>query len=615
MGRASRRKSASLVTLAQALPESRDTAGSGTVSPADIAIAAFLVIAIFVVYWQTLNFGFINYDDPDYVTGNAHVRAGLTGSGIAWAFGHSFAGNWFPLTSISHMLDVQFFGLDAGLHHLTNVSLHALTAVLLFILLLRITRARWASAMVAAVFALHPLHVESVASIAQRKDVLSGLFWMLTLLAYAGYVARPGRGRYALALALFGLGLMTKPTLVTLPVVLILLDYWPYARGWRLAEKVPFFVLSVAVCAVTWLVHARAGAAASLDVFPIALRIENALVSYAIYVIKMFWPSHLAVFYPYSRALALPAALAGAALIGMTLLAFRMASTRPWLIAGWLWYLVTLLPVIGLLQIGEQSRADRYTYIPAIGLTIALVWAASEVLARWPRVETGVGALVCAACMVLAWVQVSYWRDGISLFRHSLAVTQNNYIARMNLGAALSAAGKNTDATADLTEAVRLRPQSAAARSELGRLLAKQGKIDDALVQLKTAEALSPDDATVHFRLATVLADSGRQSEAAPEFLETVRLDPANADAYYNLGIVRFSRGRFEDAASDFASAVKLNPDDPSAHFNFGVALARLGRFAESTAQLREALRLNPNIPGAQQALDDAIATQNGVLK
>jgi len=568
------------------------------------------VAAIFAAYGQTLHFGFVNYDDPDYVGANVHVRSGITAASVAWAFRHSFAGNWFPLTWLSHMLDFELFGLDSGLHHLTSVSIHALATLLLFAVLRRITKSRWPSAMVAAVFALHPLHVESVAWIAERKDVLSAFFWMLTLYAYASYVARPGPARYALTLLAFCFGLMAKPMLVTLPLVLLLVDYWPLARGVRVLEKLPFLALSAAASVVTYVVHREAGATASLDIFPLAVRLENTLVSYAVYALKMFWPSKLAVFYPYSRqSLAMPAVFAALGLAAITFMAVRMARRRPYLIVGWAWYLVTLAPVIGLIQVGAQARADRYTYIPMVGLSIALVWGAAEILQPWPRVRTVLAWSVCAACIVLTWTQVRYWQDGVSLFRHAADVTTDNYVARFNLASALSARGEDAEAARQLAEAVRIQPNSAAARAELGQLLAKQGHLQEALLQLHAAVRLNPSDAIAHYRLGTVLGEAGSPREAAREFMETVRLDPGNADAHYNLGISLANQGSVEEAASEFAAAVRLSPDDASARYNLGVSLARLGRIRESIAQLSEAIRIDPHLPGAREALDDAIAS------
>jgi len=324
----------------------------------------------------------------------------------------------------------------------------------------------------------------------------------------------------------------------------------------------------------------------------------------------MFWPSKLAVFYPYSRqSLAMPAVFAALGLAAITFMAVRMARRRPYLIVGWAWYLVTLAPVIGLIQVGAQARADRYTYIPMVGLSIALVWGAAEILQPWPRVRTVLAWSVCAACIVLTWTQVRYWQDGVSLFRHAADVTTDNYVARFNLASALSARGEDAEAARQLAEAVRIQPNSAAARAELGQLLAKQGHLQEALLQLHAAVRLNPSDAIAHYRLGTVLGEAGSPREAAREFMETVRLDPGNADAHYNLGISLANQGSVEEAASEFAAAVRLSPDDASARYNLGVSLARLGRIRESIAQLSEAIRIDPHLPGAREALDDAIAS------
>jgi len=557
-----------------------------------------------------LHFGFVNYDDPSYVAQNPHVRDGLTANGIAWAFTHSFAGNWFPLTWISHMLDCQFFGLDASLHHLTNLCFHVLAAILLYTVLRRITGARWPSAMVAALFALHPLHVESVAWIAERKDVLSACFWMVTLAAYARYVARPEKARYALTLAAFSLGLMAKPMLVTLPLVLCLLDYWPFARGVHIREKVPFLALSAVVSVVTYLVHRDVAAVVSLHALPLSLRIENALVSYALYIAKMFWPSGLAVFYPYpSGGLAAPATAAGAALAAITAAAIRSARRRPYFIVGWLWYLLTLAPVIGLIQAGQQARADRYTYIPMIGLTIALIWGAADILQSRPRVAAALGTAVCALCVALTWHQTGYWQDGVSLFQHAVDVTTDNYIAQFNLASALAARGDNSEAARHLADAVRIRPNSEPAHAELGQVLARLGQTDEALAELRTAAQEKPDDANVHYRIGLLLGGAGRPDEASVELSTAVRLDPDNAEAHRNLGISLALMGRAPEAAEQFSAAVRLHPDDANARFNWGMALATLGHAREAIAQLSEAVRLDPGNAQARAALEEATAS------
>ncbi|MGA2720922.1 MAG: tetratricopeptide repeat protein [Bryobacteraceae bacterium] len=577
--------------------------------PSDLWIYVLLAAAVFAIYSQVVHFDFVTFDDPAYVTENPHVQAGLSLAGAAWAFGSSAAGSWFPLTWLSHMLDCQLFGLDGGWHHFTNLWIHALSTLLWFTVLKRITAARSKSALVAFLFGLHPLHVESVAWVCERKDVLSALFCVLTLWAYAGYVARPSRGRYLLTLLLFCLGLMVKPMLVTLPIVLLLLDRWPFRRGVRILEKLPFFAASIAVSAVTYLVHRQAGALASFEVVPLAARLENALVSYAVYIFKMVWPVNLAVFYPYSQAsLVAPAVVAGIVIAAITVLVIRVFPRWPYLAVGWLWYLVTLLPVIGLVQAGAQARADRFTYIPMIGVFIALVWGAAEALAAWPRIRLALTAVVCSACLVLTWLQVGYWRDSISLYQHAIEVTTDNYVARFNLASVLEARGSSAEAVAQLRETVRIRPYFASARAELGQLLARQGQPQEALGELQKAVRLKPDSAEAHFRLGSVLGTLGRTGDAAAEFAETVRLQPENADAHYNLGIALAQQDKLPDAAREFSATVRLRPDDVDARFNLGITLGRSGRLDESIVQLSAAVRIKPDFTEARQALEDAIS-------
>jgi len=576
-------------------------------SPSDLWIYAALAAAIFACYAAVLHFGFVNYDDPEYIAINPYVRDGISWSGVVWAFTHSFAGNWFPLTWISHMVDCQLFGLDAGGHHFTNLALHTAAALLLFATLRRITGARWRSAFVAALFALHPLHVESVAWVAERKDVLSAFFWMVTLWCYAGYAARPTPARYAWTLAAFALGLMAKPMLVTLPLVLLLLDYWPLARGFRIREKLPLLALSAAVSVVTYGAHQQAKAVISLEKIPLGLRVENTLVSYAVYIGKMFWPSGLAVFYPYPKgSLALPAALAGITLAAITVAAIWARGRRPYLGVGWLWYLVTLAPVIGMVQAGLQARADRYMYIPMIGLSMVLAWGGAELLGAWPRVRIGLAVAVCAACAILTWTQVDYWEDDAKLFQHAIDVTGDNYIARFNLAHDLRERGDIAGAIRQLETAVRIQPDSGFAHDELGQLLGKQGRYEEALAQLREAEVSLPDDGALHYRIGILLASAGQAGQAADELSQAVRLDPGNAGAHRNLGISLALLGRLPEAVAEFRAAVSLKPDDAQMRFNLGMALLDLGKKSEAIQQFEEALRLNPGYSDARAALDAA---------
>ena len=501
------------------------------------------------------------------------------------------------------------FGLDSGWHHFTNVWIHALSTLLWFAVLKRLTGARWRSALVAFLFALHPLHVESVAWVAERKDVLSGLFWVLTLWSYTAYTVRPGPLRYGLTLFLFCLGLMAKPMLVTLPLVLLLLDRWPLRRGTKILEKVPFFAASIAVSVVTVLVHKEVGATASLSLIPAAVRFENSLVSYAAYFLQTLWPADLAVFYPYALgSLLVPAVIAGIALAAVTVLAVRDFPRRPYLAVGWLWYLITLLPVIGLIQVGAQARADRYTYIPMIGLAIALVWGVSEALERWPRIQMALAAAVCVACLTLTWLQVQYWRDSISLYEHAIDATSGNYVARFNLASVLEKRGDLAGAVAQMRETVRIRPRFALAHAELGQLLARLGQPQEALPELQTAMSLRPDLAGVHVRLGSVLGTLGRNDEASASFSEGIRLQPENADAHYNFGIALAQQGKLQDAAREFRATVNLRPGDVEARFNLGIALARLGQTDEAAAQFSEAVRIKPDFTEARQALEDLSA-------
>ncbi|MEI9973677.1 MAG: tetratricopeptide repeat protein [Ignavibacteriota bacterium] len=562
----------------------------------------FLMAAVLTTYSQVLHFDFVTYDDPDYVTANPHVQAGLTLPSVAGAFRTSFAGNWIPLTWLSHMLDYELYGLDGGWHHFTNVAIHGLSAMLLFAVLKRITGARWKSAMVAFLFAIHPLRVESVAWVAERKDVLSGLFWMLTLWSYSTYAVRGGRWRYVCTLTLFSLGLMAKPMLVTLPLILLLLDRWPLRRGSKLLEKVPFLLAAVAISVVTFLVHDQV-AIAPLDLVPMAPRIENGLISYVVYIFNLLWPVNLAVFYPFPLSLFLPSVMAGIALAIATIFAVREYGRRPYLAVGWFWYLVALLPVIGLIQTGAQARADRYTYLPSIGLAIAAVWRASEVLSRWPRIRVALSSAICAACIVLTWVQVGYWHDSATLYRHAIDVNPDNYVAHFNLASVEEERGDRGAAVAELREAVRIRPYFATAHAELGQLLAKQGRQPDALAELRRAAELNPNSADTHFRMGSVLGALGHNNDAANEFRAGLRLQPDDPDGHYNLAIALSQSGKLPEAVPEFEAALRSRPDDADARFGLAMALANLDRYEEARAQLEDVLRSKPDFAEARQAL------------
>jgi protein O-mannosyl-transferase len=592
---------------------------SVSASKINVWIYLFLLLATLAVYSQTLHFDFVNFDDPDYITNNPHVRQGITADGIGWALTSGDDANWFPVTRLSHMLDVQLFGLNPGWHHLTNVLFHALATLLLFAFLFRATDARWPSAFVAFVFALHPLHVESVAWVTERKDVLSAFFWFLALWAYVWYAERPGTRRYLLALLAFCLGLMSKSMVVTLPLVMLLLDVWPLRRGpWRIREKLPFFALSMGAAIVTYAVQSGAGAVEAVKA-PLGLRLENTLVSYLDYILGMFWPAGLAVFYPYPQGLPLwKVTIAALVLAGISALVLRRFRTEPYLAAGWLWYLVTLVPVIGLVQVGAQARADRYTYIPMVGLSIMLAWGAAAVVRRWPQTKTLAAALAglsCLACVALTWVQIQYWRNSESLFQQAVDVTSGNYVAEHNLGnALLEEPSRLREAIQYLESAVRIKPDSARAHSDLGSAYSKlPDHLPQAIVEYQLAVRYSPESAIPRYNLGNALAAEGRLPEAVSEWETAVRLDPAYAsrlqqplaEAHNNLGVTLTNApGRLPEAISHFEAAARSAPDYADAHYNLGVALSNMpGRRSEAISELETAFRLRPD-PELRDAID-----------
>ena len=627
-----------------------------------------MLAATLAVYSQVRHYEFVNYDDPEYVGNNIHVRAGLTAGGLVWALTSFDAANWFPLTWLSHMADIQFFGMESGWHHLTNVWLHAIDALLLFAVLKRMTGARWPSALVAFLFALHPLHVESVAWVAERKDVLSAFFWFLTLWCYARYAERPGAGRYLAVLLAFCLGLMAKPMIVTLPFVLLLLDVWPLRRArlpWRwnsppgkalLLEKLPLLALAVGTSVVTFLAQRHSGAVAPLVGIPLALRLENGLVSYLAYIGDMLWPANLAVLYPLPRTLpALGVAAAGLALAGISILVARQFRARPYLAVGWCWYLGTLVPVIGLVQVGTQSHADRYTYVPAIGLSIMLAWGAAELVERRPRARNaviGAAVVACSACLAVTWFQIQYWASSERLLGHALEVTSDNFIthhnladyylqvnrneearqqeaealrinplyleARLNLALALSLLGRPGDAETEYRRALELHPegkQMVVAHSGLGAALAAQHRTTEALPELQLAVRLKPESADGHYNLGTALAELGRNREAASELAAAVRLQPEDAEAHHKLALALAAQGKQDEAANEFAAVAHLRPDDAVIQYNLAIALARAGRLDEAIAHFSEALRLKPGFQAAREDLQIAVGQRGASAK
>src|SRR2546421_10440158 len=511
-----------------------------------VGICLSLAALTWLVFSQTLWHDFINYDDPRYVYETTRITDGLSLSGIAWAFTHIHSLNWHPLTTISHMLDCQLYGLKAGWHHFTNVVLHTLAAILLFLALQQMTGAIWRSAFVAAVFAIHPLRVESVAWIAERKDVLSGVFFMLTLLAYAYYVRLPGVGRYLVVVSVFGCGLMSKPMLVTSPFVLLLLDYWPLDRVkgqlWkRLAEKIPLLALSAVSSVTTFLV--QKGAVGRTEELPILERINNAIVSYVLYIWQMLWPVNLAVFYPHpeNRLPLWEIVSCLLLLICITAAAILLRKQRSYLITGWFWYLGMLVPVIGLVQVGWQGHADRYTYLPQIGLYIAGTWAVADLTASWRRQRIFVGAvalLVIGALTCCAWIQTSYWRDSETLFTHALAVTRHNDVAENNLGIIFLQKGQLDDAISRLQAAIDLRPENGPAHNNLAKALPQTGRVAEAMVHYRKFLEIEPQNVEARNILGTALIQQGHMRQAIEQWQDALAIEPENGNAASNLAWV-----------------------------------------------------------------------------
>jgi tetratricopeptide (TPR) repeat protein len=585
----------------------------------DLCICAALAAVTLAVYAQVGTFAFVDYDDAIYVTENAHVKAGLSWANAGWAFTTREDANWFPLTWLSHMAVAQFFGLDSGIHHLANLALHVLAALALFLFLKRASGARWPSALAAFLFALHPLHVESVAWVAERKDTLSALFWFLTLWCYVWYVERPGRMRYVLLLAAFCLGLMSKSMLVTLPFVLLLMDLWPLRRmaGPRgalklIREKIPLFALSTAASAVAYLAQGSGKAVVSLSIIPLGLRIQNAIVSYVIYLAKAFWPAGLTMFYPYPPRI--PAWQVAAALIllgSVSVLAVRLIRGYPYLAAGWFWYLGTLVPVIGLVQIGSQARADRYTYIPLTGISIMLAWGTADLLKRFPRAKLAVGlaaAAVCAALSMATWAQARTWANSEALFQHALRVNGSNYIASINLAAYYVTQGRTEEALSESLRAVRLRPDAVDAHTNLAAAYGNLKRHAEAEKEYRAALRLQPDNAMAHSWLAMELDAQGKRAEAMEQAEAAVRLSPDSADAQHNLGLVLGTAGRWSDASARLAEAVRLRPEYAAFRYDLGVALAHQNRMGEAIREFRTAIRLKPDYARAHFNLGSALA-------
>jgi protein O-mannosyl-transferase len=625
---------------AAAQSDKRQIAGPGqsgwSYRQIDLLIALGLAAATLAVYGQVISHQFINYDDDNYIWNNPMVIDGLTLKGIRWAFTTFHSASWHPLTWLSHMLDSQVFGLNAGGHLLVNALIHSANTFLLFLFLKRVTGATWRSAIVAALFALHPLHVESVAWAAERKDTLSTFFGLLCLLAYARYVEKPSRTKYALVAVWLALGLMAKPMLVSWPFILLLLDYWPFRRlEWRpgngikrlvkswlplLREKLPLFCLVAASMFVTYIAQAHGGAVLGLSVEPLSWRLANSLVSYAKYFLLTFWPEGLAIYYPSSPHTA-PAWQWGAALIllgALTAVVLRSARGRSYLIVGWLWFLGTLVPVIGLVRVGDQAMADRYTYIPLIGLFIALVFGLADLASIWRLGRISVATASTVTILLLAFLttrQVSRWRDGEILFTYALSVTSDNAVAHNNLGSVLGQRGKHAEAIPHFAEAVRIKPYYFDALENLGMALREQGKAAEAVGFFERAIRVKPDSTRTHWQLGLALEEQGKKDDAMQQFYEAVKLTPQDSGMRTNLGLKLANRGELAEATEQLHEALRLDPNSTEAHNNLGLVLFASGKEEEGLREFSIALRLKPDSAVARANLERAQAQINARKK
>jgi tetratricopeptide (TPR) repeat protein len=641
-------------TTTSGLPESKSYLARLNDRWLSLAVCLVLAMAVWAVFGRTLHYGFVNYDDDFYVYKNPIVTGGLNPHEIVWVWTHDNGlGEWFPLTDISHMLDWQLYGLNAGGHHFTNVLLHTATAMLLFLVLRKLTGAFWRAAFVAAVFAVHPLRVESVAWVVERKDVLSGLFFMLTLWAWARYAQKRSREMnlkldtesasrvinprrwtpdYFLALIFFALGLLSKAMLVTLPFILLLLDYWPLNRlsfsapgahrrrypVWAglILEKAPFLLLSAAAGVATLLTQKHAFLAVQGST--LSWRAGNALLAYTDYLKHMIYPVGLALIYPRPET-NLPlgnVVLSALVLIGVSIGVVVGQRKHPYLLVGWLCYLGMLVPVIDVMQAGDQARADRYTYLPQIGLYVMITWGVAELChsRRYWRIAMGfAAAVILTGLLVGAYIQTGFWKDSVSLWKHTLACTPDCFLARNNLGLALADQGRLDEAIQQYDQALQLNPNSAYAHNNKGNALMKQGKLPEAIREFERAFRLNPNYAEACYNWGIALADGGKPDEAIQYYEKALQIKPDYADAHHNLGVILAGQGKLEEAIQHYEQVLQINPDDAEARYNLGGALARQGKLKEAIQNYERSLQLNPDYAEAHFNLGVALASEGNV--
>jgi protein O-mannosyl-transferase len=652
-----------------------------------ILIPLLLISVTFGTFWPILKHGFVKYDDDKYVTENPHITGGITLQSVVWAFTRPHSYMWHPLTSLSHLLDYELFGLNPFGHHLTSLLLHIANVLLLFWVLKWLTGAAWPSAFVAAVFAVHPLQTESVAWVAERKNVLSALFWILTIAAYIRFTQHPSIGRYSLVVLTFSLGLMAKPIVVTLPCVLLLLDYWPLQRlqwhrqskcknsqhtgsaetgrqqlsFWRLfAEKIPLFILSAIVSAITYIVQQSGGIVLGLGSIPVSYRVANAVISYTTYIQKLMWPSNLAVFYPHPGGdfSVVRLAVSAVLLVVISACCVYFFRSRKYLATGWLLFIGTLIPVIGLVQAGAQERADRYMYTPMVGLLVMVVWGAGDLAAKWRlrRVMSVLLAVVIvSAAMVCTSLQLRCWQNSMTLFTHTLNVTRNNFVIRNNYANLLMDSGRVDEAIEQYARCLQLKSDSPMLHNNLGNALATKGRTDEAIVHFEEAIKLVGTQksgpysllvlAEAHYNLANAMGIQKRFQDALEHYAEALKLTPTDRDTLcgfgrtlailerfdeaikcYNrvlelepsnviahglLGLALASQGKTDEAIKEFRIVLSRQPDDVEMYCNMGILLEQQGKNAEAISQYRRALQIDPAYDKARQLLDTALAKQD----
>ncbi|MGB7567527.1 MAG: tetratricopeptide repeat protein [Chitinivibrionales bacterium] len=581
-----------------------------------VVLCLALVLSTLAVYSQMYNHGFIAYDDNQYVYENAKVKNGLTLPNIAWAFSTFYYANWHPLTWLSHMTDCQLFGLNPGLHHGMNLFFHMANVLLLFAIFMRVTRRPWRSFFVAGIFALHPLHVESVAWISERKDVLSTLFGLLSLYFYIRHAEKPAALSYALLLLNFAMSLMAKPMLVTLPFVFLLLDIWPLKRMQipfvkknraLIAEKIPLLVMAAVSSALTYMAQHAYGAVIPLVSLPLSQRIGNAAIAYCLYLVKAFRPSRLAVLYPIQTPVASSVIFAAIFLLAVTIIAVFSFKKRPYILTGWLWYIGMLVPVIGIVQVGVQSMADRYTYLPLVGISAALVWLLADI-GEERRIRKSIYITIgCALFLCLglcAFRQTAYWKSSLSLFEHTLAVTDGNFTIHNNLGTVLEREGMFDDAMTHYREALSINDNFAEAHANLGFDLLREGKFEEAGSHLFAAVRINPKAPKAQGDLGTFLAAQGRFDESITHFEKCLSMVPDYPEIQCNLCYALLQLKRPEEALAHCTKALQLKPGFIDARYNLGMAFAAMGRNAEARAEFSNAVAADPNYLPAKDALE-----------